>query len=62
MTLIYKYLGMLPRKYNNKKSKTYIADGKTFAIKYVKGEVSGFLSTDTLHVSNYVKCSKLGYK
>lgn len=41
---------LLPRKYDSRESKTYTEIGKPFAIKYLKGKVSGFLSADTLTI------------
>lgn len=45
------FTGLLPRKYDSGKSKTYTAIGKSSVITYVIGEASGFLSADTLSVS-----------
>jgi hypothetical protein len=38
-------------KYDSTKSKTYAANGTVFSIEYGSGPVSGFISSDTLHLS-----------
>lgn len=43
---------MLPRKYDSKKSKTYLPVDKPFTVSYVTGGASGFLSADTLTIGD----------
>jgi cathepsin D len=41
---------LLHRRYNAKQSSTYAADGAPFTIQYGSGEMSGYLSRDTLRI------------
>ena len=49
--LIHKILLVLHNKYNSGKSSTYQANGTSFAIKYGSGSLTGFLSEDSVTVS-----------
>lgn len=50
---------LLPRRYDNRRSKTYTAIGKPSVIKYVMGEVSGFLSADTFSIGGFQSSSQI---
>lgn len=49
---------VLHHKYDASKSSTYVENGTEFAIHYGTGSLSGFLSQDTVTVSN-CPCPKL---
>lgn len=42
---------MLHNKYDNRKSSTYVADGRKFSIQYGSGSMEGFVSKDKVCVS-----------
>jgi hypothetical protein len=43
----------LHHKYNSKKSSTYKPNNTDFAIQYGSGNMTGFLSTDTVWIGNF---------
>lgn len=47
-----------PNKYNSAQSSTYQPDGRSFEIPYVSGNVSGFLSVDTIELAGGIQVSK----